>query len=254
MQKGDLIAIEFTGKDSNTGKVFDTTNKDTAQKEGIYNEKRNYGPVTIVAGMGELLHGLEHEILGMQIGEEKNVSLEPDQAFGERNPELVKVIPLSEFQKNNISATPGTIVNANDMIGKVQSVSGGRVRVDFNPDLAGKKVEYQLKIVKQFTSEEEKFDALKEKAFPGNEKPTIRRNNDLVEVRSTVKGMAPRARNIPGFVKMVLDSIPSITKVVVSTEYERKDFERMHVHENGEMHANDEGHVKDDHKHEEHTQ
>ena len=139
MQKGDLISIEFTGRDTTTNKIFDTTNESVGQKEGLPPNKK-YGPVTILVGAGEILAGLDAELLEMKVGEQKTVALAPPAAFGERNPQLVKVVPLGEFKKNNVSPVPGTIVNANDMLGKVQSVSGGRVRVDFNSEFAGKTV------------------------------------------------------------------------------------------------------------------
>lgn len=242
MQKGDLISIEFTGKELSTGKVFDTTDKATAEKEGMSTKNRPFGPVTMSVGNGEVLAGIDEQLLQMNIGEQKTIKLSPAQAFGERNPELVKVIPLAEFKKNNVNPVPGTIVNANDMMGKVQSVSGGRVRVDFNGDLAGREVEYQLKIVKQFKETKEQLDALTEKMFRGNEKPAITQKGDTVEIMGTVRGLAPHQRNLAPFAKMVLGVIKGVKHVHVTTDFTANDFENMHLHEDGQMHANDEPH------------
>lgn len=248
MQKGDIISIEFTGKDASTGKVFDTTQKEVAEKEGLDTQGRAYGPVTIIAGNGEVLPGIDEMLLHMKVGESKHVELEPEKAFGQRNAQLIKVLPLQEFKNNNIPAVPGTIVNANDMVGRVQSVSGGRVRVDFNPDLAGKTVEYELKIIKHFTEEKEQIDALAEKMFRGKEKPQIKRDGEILTVSGNVSIMTRYTRNLAVFSKFVLETVKSVKKVNLQSMVEKKDVENTHVHEDGTIHSND-AHEGHDHGH-----
>ncbi|MDP2666821.1 MAG: peptidylprolyl isomerase [Candidatus Diapherotrites archaeon] len=235
MQKGDIIAISFTGRDKVTGKVFDTTHAEVAQKEGVFAPTRKYAPIVVIAGYQEVLPGLEKEIESMKVGEERHVELEPDMAFGPRNPELVKVIPLSEFKKNNVPPTPGTVVNANDMVGKVQSVSGGRVRVDFNPDFAGHAVAYDIKVEKHYTDEKEQLDALREKAFPG-QMVSVERKGKEVELTLPIRLMQTVQSRVPGFAKLVLDSVNGVEKVIVHTVFEKKDFQESHVHADGTMH------------------
>jgi FKBP-type peptidyl-prolyl cis-trans isomerase 2 len=236
MQKGDLISIAFTGKDASTGKVFDTTDKDIAQKEGLATQNKNWGPIPIIVGSGEILPGLEESLTSLKVGESKKIVLEPSKAFGERNPQLVRVLPLSEFTKNKISPVPGTIVNANDMMGKVQSVSGGRVRVDFNPDLAGKKVEYDLKVVHHYTEGKDQLDALVKKAFPAWEKPHMKHEGGTVELQAPIKEMTQIQRNVPGFAKLVLDVVKGTKEVKVTTLFVAEDFKRMHTHDDGSTH------------------
>lgn len=235
MTKGSIVSIEFTGKDLTTGKIFDTTHAETAQKEGIRNEKRTYGPIVVSLGMGEILPGLDAALEKMKEGERKTVTLTAKEAFGERNAQLVKVIPLSEFKKHNVAATPGTIVNANDMVGKVQSVSGGRVRVDFNPDLAGHDVEYDLKLTKMYEKPDEKLHALVKKAFPAWEKPVYTHANDSVELKIPIKQMGNVQRNVPGFAKMVMDAL-GVKTVNVTTVFHVDDFKNMHTHDDGTAH------------------
>ena len=238
MTKGNIVSIEFTGKDITTGKIFDTTHAETAKKEGILNEKRTYGPIVVSLGMGEILPGLDAALETMKEGESKTVTLEAKEAFGERNVQLVRVVPLSEFKKNNVAATPGTIVNANDMIGKVQSVSGGRVRVDFNPDLAGLEVEYQVKVTKTYTKPEEKLQALVKKAFPSWEKPVYTHTADAVELKIPIKKMGDVQRNVPGFAKMVMEVL-GVKNVNVTTVFTAEDFKNMHMHDDGSTHFGD---------------
>ncbi|MFH0970659.1 MAG: peptidylprolyl isomerase [Candidatus Diapherotrites archaeon] len=240
MQKGDVISLSFTGKETDSGKVFDTTHLDIAKKEGLKTNERKYGPVTVIIGAGELLSGIDDALLGMKNGEQKTISLSPEKAFGNRDAQLIKILPLNEFKKHNVPAVPGTIVNANDMLGKVQSVSGGRVRVDFNPELAGKEVTYELKIEKQFTDEKEKLDALAEKMFPWDVKPAIQREKDSVTVSGPIPIMTRYQRSLAIFSKLVLESIPTVKKVNLRSEIEKKDVENAHVHDDGTIHSNEE--------------
>ena len=241
MQKGDLVSIEFTGKDISTGKVFDTTNKEKAQQNGIFVEKQMYGPVIVQVGNGELLKGLDSALNEMKSGESKTITLKAKEAFGERNLDLVKVLPLNEFKKHNVSAVPGTVVNVNDMHGRVQSVSGGRVRVDFNPELAGRDVEYELKVLKQFSTNEEKVQALAQKHFMGWDKPNVKMTGEKIEVHATAKELPFVQPREALFAKSAMEVIPAVKKVEVVRSYESKDFDSMkmgkgHFHEDGSFH------------------
>jgi FKBP-type peptidyl-prolyl cis-trans isomerase SlyD len=62
---------------------------------------------------------------------------------------------------------PGlVVVLENNLPGRIQSVSGGRVRIDFNHELAGKTLEYELKIEEKIADEKDKIKALFEMVFP----------------------------------------------------------------------------------------
>ena len=202
----------------------------------------------VIAGTRELLPGLDDALLHMKEGETKEIELSPEHAFGNRNAQLIKVLPLNEFKKNNIPSVPGTMVNANDMMGRVQSVSGGRVRVDFNPELAGKTVHYTIKIVKHYTEEKEQLQALTDKMFPGKEKPRVERTGELITVTGPVSLMTRYTRNLAMFSKLVIESVKGIKKVTLNSIVEKKDVENTHVHEDGTLHSNDEPH---EHAHDE---
>ncbi len=166
MEKGDIVVVSFTGRELLTDKVFDTTDLETAKKEGLYQDGQVYKAVPVILGNGDVIPGLEEELLKMKAGEEKVVKIPAAKAFGERQPDLVRVVPLKEFHKHNLNPVPGLVVNVDNRYAKVQSVSGGRVRLDFNPELAGRQVEYKVKVEKQLAKPEEKAQALVEKYFP----------------------------------------------------------------------------------------
>jgi FKBP-type peptidyl-prolyl cis-trans isomerase 2 len=230
MEKGDLVNIEFTGKKTEDGKIFDTTDEIKAKEAGIFDEQKKYAPMVVLIGSGELIKGFHEALRTMKAGESKTITLEPRQAFGERSADLVKVIPLQEFKNHHVPAVPGTIVNANNMTGKVQSVSGGRVRVDFNHELAGKQVEFEIKIVKQFTDANEQLTVLAKKAFPNWEKPDVKIEGKTVTLNVPAERLQRVQPVMAGFSKMVLDTLKA-EKVLVQIEFEQKNFtEHTHQH------------------------
>jgi len=163
----EIVRVSFTGKVKDTGKVFDTTYAEIAKSADIFNEHLSYGPTPMILGDNRLIAGLEDALSKMKPKESKTVLIPPKNGFGERDPELVKLVPLKVFKANGIEPAPGmVIVLENNLPGRVQSVSGGRVRVDFNHELAGKTLEYELKLEERITDSDGKIRALFELVFP----------------------------------------------------------------------------------------
>lgn len=158
VQQNDLVELEYSAKVN--GRVFDTTSLEEAKQAGLFNEKATYGPVLVAVGKKQVIPGLDAALLGAEEGKQINASFGPGQAFGERRPDLVGIIPLQRFRENKLDPKPGQVVELDGRPAKIQSVSGGRVRVDFNSDLAGKTVDYSFKVVKVFRTPEEKTAAL----------------------------------------------------------------------------------------------
>lgn len=157
MKDGDFVNIEFTGRVKDTDEVFDTTSEEMSKLAGIYNEKTNYGPVPIIVGARQLIPGLEDAIKEMNLGEKKKIELTPDRAFGERNSELVKLLPMSVFKDNRVEPSPDRMVNLNGLQGRILSVDGGRVKVDFNHPLASKTIEYEVEIKEEIKETDKKI-------------------------------------------------------------------------------------------------
>jgi len=166
VKKGDFIRLEYTGRIKDTGAVFDTTNEETAKEEGIFIENKNYGPIPIVVSAGHLLKGLDDALLGMEEGENKIIELTPDEGFGVRKPDLIQLIPLREFRKQNIKPQVGMNITLEGHTGKIQSISGGRVRVDFNHELAGKNLEYNIELKEIIEDDEGKVRSMIELHYP----------------------------------------------------------------------------------------
>ncbi len=168
-----MVKVHFIGKEALEGKVFDTTKENEAKAAGIHDAKRKYTPLTIITGEKELLEKVEDVLEQMKEGEEKIVKLIASEAFGERKADLIRVVPLKNFLDQKINPIPGLVVRVANAIGKVQSVTSGRVRIDFNHPLAGRDVEYHVELVKELKDNKEVAEAIFEKYYariPGSKR------------------------------------------------------------------------------------
>ncbi len=162
----NFIKINYTGTVKD-GKVFDTTDADMAKKEEIFDESRAYSPLSVAVGEGQVIKGLDAELAGMKVGDKKKVEINPQDAYGDRTSEKVKLVPIKHFKKEGINPIPGMPVEIDNMRGKVQTVSGGRVRVDFNHELAGKTLIFDVTVVEKAKDDKEKVGYLLERNFAG---------------------------------------------------------------------------------------
>ncbi len=157
LRKGDFVKIDYDAWIASNNKLFDTTSKSTAEKNGLEGE---LGPQTIILGARHVIAGLDEEIQKHETGQEFEAVIPPDKAFGSRNPELIKLIPINEFRKRNMRPIPGLTLDFQGLQGIITSASGGRVRVDFNHPLAGRSVKYKVRILSQITDKKEQVQAI----------------------------------------------------------------------------------------------
>jgi FKBP-type peptidyl-prolyl cis-trans isomerase SlyD len=113
-----------------------------------------------VLGSNSVIKGLDKALRSMSVNETKTMDFKPDEAFGDRNPDLVRVMPISEFRKREIDPYPGLQVNIDNATATVKSVNSGRVTIDMNHPYAGQELRYEVKIEKQLTTDTEKLKAL----------------------------------------------------------------------------------------------
>jgi FKBP-type peptidyl-prolyl cis-trans isomerase 2 len=147
VKKGDVIRIEYDAFIEESGELFDTTSEESAKDAGIFNEKYNYGPIALRVGGGTVFPGLDEAFEGVEIGVESEIVIPPEQAAGERDPKLVELHSMREFLRQEIQPQVGMEVSLGQRRGVVTAVTAGRVRVDFNNQLAGKELKYTFKVV-----------------------------------------------------------------------------------------------------------
>ncbi len=156
IKNGDFIELDYIGKIKETNEIFDITNEALAKEKGLYNKNMHYGPIIICIGEHDVVSGLDSNLLDKEPGQ-YSIDLKPEEAFGKKNVKLLKLVPFAIFKKQEIMPVLGLQVNIDGIIGKIRSVSGGRVIVDFNHPLAGKNIIYEIDIHRIITKDEEKL-------------------------------------------------------------------------------------------------
>jgi len=150
IKKHDYIEIEYTGKVKDTGLVFDTTVESVAKAHDLFKEKITYKPIIVCIGKQHLLKGLDEQIIGKEPGS-YTIEVKDVDAFGKKDPNLLKLIPLKVFAKENIRPFVGLDLNIDGQYGIVRSVNAGRIIVDFNHPLSSRDLTYEIEIKRLVT-------------------------------------------------------------------------------------------------------
>lgn len=156
MKKGEFVLVDYTAKVKDSGELIVTTIKEDAKasKEGVYE------PELIIVGEGWGLPGLDEILEGMEPGDEKEVDIPPEKAFGKKDPAKIRVVSARDLVREGVTPRVGEVVNFRGETGRVIYVGGGRVIIDFNHPLAGKTLIYKVKVHKRIESIKEKAKSL----------------------------------------------------------------------------------------------
>ena len=167
VNKGDFIKVELTGSSVETGEVFETTSEEVAQESGLWDENRTFEPRLVIVGDGYVLRGLDERLPGTPFDEEVDIEIPPEEAFGERNPADVQMVPFRVLRSKGINPYVGAELEIDGRPAIIRSVGAGRVQVDYNHRLAGRQIVYKLKVVEHIDDEKDKMRALIGRRFLG---------------------------------------------------------------------------------------
>ena len=121
----------------------------TDNQERIIDTSDGREPLVYLHGVGQLISGLERELLGKAVGDQLKVSIPPSEGFGERDQNLLKKVPLANFPTKELQ--PGmqfqTQTEQGNMIFTVIEVGGDHVVVDGNHPLAGIMLHFKVEII-----------------------------------------------------------------------------------------------------------
>ena len=107
-------------------------------------------PPRFKVGDGSLLPGFERALFGLKAGDKRSLNIEPEQGFGQPNPQNVQVMPRSNFEGMELSE--GLLIIFNDaanaeLPGVVKAFDSTEVTIDFNHPLAGKSLMFDVEII-----------------------------------------------------------------------------------------------------------
>jgi peptidylprolyl isomerase len=167
LQKGDFILINYTAKVKETNEVFDTTIEETAKKEHLHKEGEVHEPKLVVIGEGWVLKELDENLTTMKLNKATSVEIPPEKAFGPRDPEKIKRVPLKQLLAKDVhNPTIGMRIEYGGKNATIRSIGAGRVLLDFNLPLAGKTLVYEVTVNKKLETNEEKIAALIHRRIP----------------------------------------------------------------------------------------
>ncbi len=145
---GDMILVDYSLFIKETEELVETTSENVAKLYKKYREGEVYEPEVVIIGEGRFVEGFEEALKNAEVGREYEVEIPPEKAYGTRDPKKVKVYSRRLFQRSNVPVEVGKEVTINDSVGRIISVQGGRVIVDFNHPLAGKTLKVKFKVLK----------------------------------------------------------------------------------------------------------
>lgn len=135
IEKGKKVKLEYTGT-LEDGTVFDSS-----EKQGQ--------PLEFEVGAGQIIPGFENAVLGMDKGEEKEITIEAKDAYGEHNPQLIQKVPKDKLPAE---AKEGSVLMLQAPTGakmpvKIMKMDDNEATLDLNHPLAGKTLKFKIKIV-----------------------------------------------------------------------------------------------------------
>lgn len=108
-------------------------------------------PLQFLVGHGNIIAGLEREMIGMKIGESKDVVVQPADGYGEYDDEAYMDVPRGEFPQD-MPVEEGLELSVRDDQGqsryaRIDGIEGDTVTLNFNHPLAGDELHFNVKIV-----------------------------------------------------------------------------------------------------------
>lgn len=135
IQEGSTVAIEYTLSLEDGTKVDSNVGGEALRFE---------------QGAGQIIPGLDKELVGMEVSEAKQVTVAPEEGYGPVDPEAFRDIPVSELPED--AREPGTALMTKDAQGRthrlrIHKVEGETATLDFNHPLAGKTLIFDVKVL-----------------------------------------------------------------------------------------------------------
>lgn len=136
VENGDTVKIEYEGK-LDSGEVFDSSSK-------------HGQPLEFKVGSGMVIKGFDEAVVGMDKDEEKDFSIKPEEAYGERKDDLKKEIPKSALPEGKEPQKGMTLIVSNQqgqqMPVKIEEVKDESIVLDLNHPLAGQNLNFNVKV------------------------------------------------------------------------------------------------------------
>jgi FKBP-type peptidyl-prolyl cis-trans isomerase 2 len=133
VEKGDKIKVEYIGKFPDSGEVFD-------KSEGR-------GPLEFTVGAGQMIKGFDAAVVGMKLNQEKTVTIPPEDAYGTLDSGQEVQVPLNQIEGGESLEVGAILYAGNGQQGTITEIKDGTATVKFVHPMAGKTLEFWIKVV-----------------------------------------------------------------------------------------------------------
>ncbi len=137
VENGNTVSVHYRGT------LNDGTEFDSSHSRGE--------PLSFQVGSGEMINGFDAALPGMAVGETKNITLTPGQAYGDPNPDAIADVPKEQFPADFNFQVNAMVQGQNDMgqpvVGTINEVKDSTVTIDFNHPMAGKDLNFEIQLV-----------------------------------------------------------------------------------------------------------
>jgi peptidylprolyl isomerase len=140
VQSGEKVAIHLRGRLRNGSEFFNSRSRE---------------PVEFVAGSTEMLAAISHGVLGMAIGEKKDLLVPPEDAFGDRDPEAEQYVRRQSLPEDvKVGDRLQADVGIRRITVWVREIDDDHALLDSNHPLAGEVVHFEIEVLRIMTSKE----------------------------------------------------------------------------------------------------
>jgi peptidylprolyl isomerase len=135
-KSGDTVTIHYTG---------------TLEDGTEFDSSAGRDPLEFTVGTGQVIPGFDKAVEGMAVGDKKTVDIEPEQAYGQRQEQMIHEVPKSALPPN-IDPVVGMGLQAKNQDGQdvrltVTDVGEETITVDANHPLAGQALRFEIELM-----------------------------------------------------------------------------------------------------------
>lgn len=135
VESGSTVQLEYTLKDD-AGKVLDS------------NKGRD--PLTYIHGQQQIVPGLEKVLNGMRAGEEKEVTVKPEEGYGPVDPSAQAEVPKAMLPADALTVGAQLVARSREgetLLVRIKEIKETTVIIDLNHPLAGKTLHFGIKVL-----------------------------------------------------------------------------------------------------------
>ena len=181
--KGSLILVDYTSKVKDTGEVFETTIEEEAKKHSFHEPNVKYQPKLVSVGESWVVKGLDEALEKTSVGDKKTIEISPDKGFGERDTGKVRMIPLRKLGEDAEKVSIGDMVEVDNKKGVVRFIGSGRVQIDYNHRFAGKTILYDINVIKELKTDDDKVSGILKRYLPvKDDKISFKKTGNMLDI------------------------------------------------------------------------